>query len=125
MPLLLLFPSILSGLPQAVPEPSTAGADMIYSTCLYLFLENINAVLTGFINIDKINPETQGISYPLSIVHISITAAGCLNQTVTNIMIVGYLNQNLLFSHIGMNPLNSDISEQNPSILTRVLSVLL
>lgn len=64
----LAFPCMLSQLPQAVPGLSTTGGDMIYSACLYLFQGNINAVLTGFINIDKISRETQGVCYPLAIV---------------------------------------------------------
>jgi len=52
---------MLSQLPQAVPGPSTTGGYMIYSACLYLFQGNINAVLTGFLNIDKINPEIHKV----------------------------------------------------------------
>lgn len=55
--------------PQAFPGPSTTGGDMIYSACLYLFQGNINAVLTGFINIDGINPETKCVFYPVVVVH--------------------------------------------------------
>lgn len=47
----------------------TTGGYMIYSACRYLFQGNINAVLTGFINIDGINPETHGVCYPLAVVH--------------------------------------------------------